>query len=44
MGQISSSISLISGRNTSGLIEQLLAIEARPKQYLDQRIGVLTAQ
>lgn len=31
MGQISSGIGLISGINTADLIEQLLAIEARPK-------------
>jgi flagellar hook-associated protein 2 len=38
MGAIQSSIGLISGINSGQLIEQLLAIEARPRQLAQQRI------
>ncbi len=44
MGQISSSIGLISGINTAEVIDQLLAIEARPKQLVEQRNVQLTTQ
>lgn len=38
MGSISSSIGLISGINSGQLIEQLLSIEARPRQLAQRRI------
>lgn len=44
MGQISSGIGLISGINTAQLIEQLLALESRPRQLVERRNSVLTAQ
>ncbi|MEX1091454.1 MAG: flagellar filament capping protein FliD [Phycisphaeraceae bacterium] len=44
MGTITSGIGLISGINTADLIDQLLAIEARPKQLLQQRVSILQSQ
>lgn len=44
MGSIQSSIGLISGINSGALIEQLLAIEARPKQLAQRRILQLQQQ
>ena len=44
MGQLSSSVGLISGLPTADIIDQLLAIEARPKQLVDSRIAVLQSQ
>lgn len=44
MGQISSGTGLISGINTAQLIEQLIAIDARPKTLLTSRNAVLTSQ
>jgi len=44
MGTITSGIGLISGINTAQLIDQLLALEARPKQLVEQRNIVLTSQ
>lgn len=44
MGQITSGVGLISGINTAQLIEQLIALETRPKQLVEQRNAVLTAQ
>ncbi|MEX2214437.1 MAG: flagellar filament capping protein FliD [Phycisphaeraceae bacterium] len=44
MGQITSGIGLISGINTAQLIEQLLAIEARPKALVQRRSAILTSQ
>lgn len=44
MGQITSSTGLISGIDTGALIEQLLAIEARPKTQITSRNAVLNAQ
>lgn len=44
MSGISSSIGLISGLDTGSLINQLLAIEARPKQLAQQRIIQLQSQ
>ena len=44
MGQITSGIGLISGINTAELIDQLLAIEARPKALVQNRVAVLQAQ
>ena len=44
MGTITSGIGLVSGINTADLIDQLLAIEARPQQFVRQRNTVLTTQ
>ncbi len=44
MGTISSGIGLISGINTAELIDQLIAIESRPKQLVQQRVTVLQTQ
>lgn len=44
MGQITTGVGLISGINTAQLIDQLLAIEARPKTLLQQRNTVLQSQ
>ncbi len=44
MGGISSSTGLFSGIDTSSLIEQLLQIDARPKQLAQQRITQLQTQ
>ncbi len=44
MSGISSGIGLISGINTAELIDQLLAIEARPKTLVQRRNAVLTSQ
>ena len=44
MGSITTGVGLISGINTAQLIEQLLAIEARPKTNLEGRVSVLEAQ
>jgi len=44
MGTITSGIGLISGINTADLIDQLLAIDARPQQLVQQRNTVLTTQ
>ena len=44
MSGISTGIGLISGINTAELIDQLLAIEARPKELVQQRNAVLTSQ
>ncbi len=44
MGQITSGVGLISGINTADLINQLLALEERPKQLVQQRNAVLTSQ
>ncbi|MBB6430899.1 flagellar filament capping protein FliD [Algisphaera agarilytica] len=44
MGQITSSTGLISGLDTESIINQLIAIESRPKTQIEQRNSVLTAQ
>lgn len=44
MGGITSNVGLFSGINTAELIEQLLSIEARPKQLAQSRIVQLQAQ
>ncbi len=44
MGTIQSSVGLISGINSQQLIEQLLSIEARPKQLAQQRVLQLQQQ
>lgn len=41
MSGISSGVGLISGINTAQLIEQLMALEARPIQNLQSRVGAL---
>jgi len=44
MGQITSGVGLVSGLPISDIIDQLIAIEARPKQIVEQRIAVLQSQ
>jgi len=44
MGTISSSIGLVSGINSQQIIEQLLALESRPLNTVNQRIGTLRGQ
>jgi flagellar hook-associated protein 2 len=44
MGQITAGTGLISGIDIAGLIDQLIALEQRPKQLVEQRNAVLTAQ
>ena len=38
MGRISSSVGLVSGIDTKGIIDQLMALESRPKAQLQNRI------
>ena len=44
MGQITSSVGLISGLDTEDIIAQLIALESRPKVQIQQRNQVLEAQ
>lgn len=44
MGTISSSVGLFSGIDSKALIDQLLAVEARPKTIIQRRIAQLQAQ
>lgn len=44
MGQITTGTGLISGIDIAGLIDQLIALEQRPKVLVQQRNAVLTAQ
>jgi flagellar hook-associated protein 2 len=44
MGTITSSVGLVSGIDTAGLIEQLLALERGPINRIQQRIGALQQQ
>ena len=44
MGTISSGVGLISGLDIEGLVGQLIAIEARPREQLQTRIENLTQQ
>jgi len=44
MGQITSSIGLISGLDTASIIEQLIEVESRPKNVINNRNTVLEAQ
>jgi flagellar hook-associated protein 2 len=44
MGTITTGVGLVSGIDTASLIEQLLALEARAKIPIQQRIAQLTAQ
>ncbi|GAB4108263.1 MAG: hypothetical protein Kow00105_14770 [Phycisphaeraceae bacterium] len=44
MGQITTGVGLISGIDIAGLVDQLIALEQRPKVLIEQRNAVLTAQ
>lgn len=44
MGTISSGIGLISGLDTQSLVDRLLALDARPRELLRQRVGTIDAQ
>ena len=44
MGSITSGIGLISGIDTASIVDQLVAIEARPRDLVQQRVDILTAQ
>ena len=44
MGTITSGIGLISGLNTKDIIDQLMAIESRPKTLLQTRIDATNQQ
>ena len=44
MGQITSGVGLVSGIPIADLVDQLIAIEARPKQLVERRIAVLQSQ
>ncbi|MCA9243537.1 MAG: flagellar filament capping protein FliD [Phycisphaerales bacterium] len=44
MGTISSGVGLISGLDIQGLVDQLIAIDAQPRDQLVSRIGRLNAQ
>ncbi|MCC5827953.1 MAG: flagellar filament capping protein FliD [Phycisphaeraceae bacterium] len=44
MGQITSSVGLISGINTGDIIDQLIALESRPKLMIQRRSARLTEQ
>ena len=44
MGTISSGVGLISGMDIQSIVTQLMAIDARPRDMLSQRIEILTTQ
>src|SRR5436190_24343064 len=44
MPTISSSVGLVSGINTKDIIDQLMALESRPKDLLQSRIDGITQQ
>ncbi len=44
MGQITTGVGLISGLDIQAIVDQLIAIEARPKELVEQRNAVLTSQ
>lgn len=44
MGSISSGTGLVSGINTDEIIKQLLQVEARPRQLVEKRVGVLQSR
>ncbi len=44
MGTLSSGVGLISGLNIQQIVEQLIAVEARPRDLLTARIGRIDAQ
>ena len=44
MGTITSGIGLISGLDTASIVDQLISIESRPRQLVEQQVAVLTSQ
>lgn len=44
MGQITTGVGLVSGLDINGIVEQLIAIEARPKNLVEQRNEVIRSQ
>jgi flagellar hook-associated protein 2 len=44
MGQITTGVGLVSGLDINNIVEQLIAIEARPKQLAEQRNEVIRSQ
>ena len=44
MGRISSGVGLVSGINSAQIIEQLISLEARPKQLIQTRIDQMVAE
>src|SRR3954470_22714175 len=44
MGRISSGVGLVSGINSKDIIDQLMALEARPKDMLQSRVDSITQQ
>jgi len=44
MGQITTGVGLISGLDINGIVEQLIAIEARPRDLVNQRNAVIQSQ
>lgn len=44
MGTISTSTGLISGLDIQGIVDQLIAIQSRPRQLVEQRVGILQSQ
>ena len=44
MGRISTGIGLVSGINSKDIIDQLMALESRPKNTLQTRIDSITQQ
>lgn len=44
MGQITTGVGLISGLDINGIVEQLIAIEARPKNLVERRNEVIRSQ
>lgn len=44
MGTISTSTGLISGLDIQGIVDQLIAIQTRPRQLVEQRVGILQSQ
>lgn len=44
MGQITTGVGLVSGLDINSIVEQLIAIEARPKNLVEQRNEVLRSQ
>ena len=44
MGQITSGVGLVSGLPIAEIVDQLIAIEARPKRLVESRVAVLQSQ
>lgn len=44
MGQITTGVGLVSGLDINGIVEQLIAIEARPKSLVQRRTEVIRSQ